>query len=304
MPFLIKNVNYRISNITAVQNCQKYGINVKIKDIININIYTLKQIAPMNKTIKLKCQCDNCKKEFNIEPRSYSLNEAKNNYIFCYRCKGKNTMINRYGAAYSGQVSEFMQKSVNTKIKRRLIDSNYQKNINIKTLKTVQKKYGKQYTSTNQVPKIKAKVRKTMFKNGTVPTSKQQEYFYKILGGELNYPFSHLSLDIALINEKIDIEYNGSGHDLKIKLKKCTREEFDKKEIKRNNFIRLQGWKQIFIISPKDKINLYTDEEYLKLIQLSKDYLLNTSHHWVNIYIEEDKFETSVYTKSIKNLIS
>ena len=190
MPFLTKDVSYRISNITAVQNCKKYGIDVKIKDVIDINIYTLKQIVPMNKTIKLKCQCDNCKKEFDIEPRSYSLDEAKNNYILCYHCKAQKTMINKYGIAYAGQVPELLQKTLDTKTKKQQDDPNYQKNINLKTLKTIQKRYGKQYTSINQVPqikakkvktiqrkygkqytnatqvpKIKAKVRKTMFKN-------------------------------------------------------------------------------------------------------------------------------------------
>ena len=89
-----------------------------------------------------------------------------------------------------------------------------------------------------------------------------------------------------------------------MKLKGCTLKEFEQKEIRRNKFIRSQGWKQIFIISPNDKINLYTNEEYIKLIQISKDYLLNTSHHWVNIYIEENKIECSCCIESITNIIS
>ena len=196
--------------------------------------------------------------------------------------KIKRTCLQKYGCDYPAKNQQIKNKSFNT----------------------IKKKYGEQYTSTSQVPEIKTKIRNTMFKNGTVPTSKQQKYFHQILSGELNYPLNHLSLDIALLDEKIDIEYNGGGHDLDVKLHGMTQEEFEQKEIKRNIFIRSHGWKQIFIISPNDRINLYTDEEYMKLIQFSKDYLLNTPHHWINIYLEEDKITTAVCSESIRSIIS
>lgn len=94
------------------------------------------------------------------------------------------------------------------------------------------------------------------------------------------------------------------GHNLQVKLNGITQEEFNQREIKRNKFIRSQGWKQIFIISPNDKIKNYTDEEYVKIIEIAKLYLLNTTHHWVNIYIEENKFETSIYTQTITNILN
>lgn len=162
-----------------------------------------------------------------------------------------------------------------------------------------------------QADQLKAKARITMYKNNTVPTSNQQLYFYNIIQNNeldknnviLNFPLNHLSLDIALINEKIDIEYNGGGHDLDVKLRGSTHEQFLQKEIRRNKFIKQQGWKQIFIISPNDIIFNFTEQEYLKILAVAKSYLLNTNHHWVNIYIEKDKFETQVYTKQITNIL-
>lgn len=201
--------------------------------------------------------------------------------------KRENTNLQRYNVKYLHQSSIFQEKYRQTNLQR----------------------FGVEYPSQSQ--QIHNKMQQTLYKNNTAPTSIQQQYFYHILQEKevdknnikINYPFSHLLLDIVLINEKINIEYNGGGHNLGVKLGSCTIHDFNIKEIKRSRFIRSQGWKQIFIISPHDKIKNYTDEEYIKMIYMAKQYLLHTSHHWVNIYIEEDQFETSVYTQTINNIL-
>ena len=188
----------------------------------------------------------------------------------------KQTNLTRYGHEYIGSVPEIITKRIQT--------------FNVKTEQEKQSIY--------------SRVMNSRYNNHSVASSAQQKYFYSIFGGELNYPFSTLALDIALVNEKIDIEYNGGGHDLSVKIGKCTINEFNQHEIKRNKFIRSLGWKQIIFISPNDKIDLYSDIEYNKILNFAKTFLLNTNHHWINIYIEDNKIETAVYTQTIAYILS
>ena len=227
------------------------------------------------------------------------------------REKVKQNNLKKYGYEYTAQIPSIKEKIKQTNLKKYGVTMPMQNDlIKQKIQLTMLNKYGTIYAL--QVPEFKIKARNTMYKNNTIPTSKQQLYLYNILKENiidqnniiLNYPFHHLSLDIILLNEKIDIEYNGGGHNLDVKLQGCLQEEFEQRELKRNKFIRSQGWEQIFIISPNDEIHNYTDKEYLKIMYIAKQYLLNTTYHWVNIYIEKDKFETNVYTQSITNILN
>ena len=59
-------------------------------------------------------------------------------------------------------------------------------------------------------------------------TSKQQLYIHSLLGGELNYCTGKCFLDIAFLDEKIYLEYDGGGHDLSVKLGNMSKEEFER----------------------------------------------------------------------------
>ena len=227
------------------------------------------------------------------------------------RIKTMQTNLERYGAIAPAQNNDIKEKIKKTNLQKYGVEYVTQsKLIQEKMKQTNLKRYG--VKNAMQTIKIQAKARQTMYKNNNVPTSIQQQYFYNILKEYevnkkniiLNYPFNHLSLDIALINEKIDIEYNGGGHNLDVKLQGYSQEEFEQREIKRNKFIKSQGWKQIFIIALHDKIKNYIAKDYIKIIYIAKQYLINTNHHWVKIYIEENKFETSIYTQTITNILN
>jgi very-short-patch-repair endonuclease len=59
--------------------------------------------------------------------------------------------------------------------------------------------------------------------------------------------------DIVLLDKKIIIEYNGSGHTLPIKMGQMSELDFKLKEEKRfNNFIN-DGWKCLVVENIKDK---------------------------------------------------
>lgn len=148
-----------------------------------------------------------------------------------------------------------------------------------------------------------------------MPISKIQKYIYNILCEQeenknnigLNYLFGLYFLDIALINEKIDLEYDGSGHKLNIIHSHITENEFYKNEQKRNYYVLRKQWKIIRIISNTDywfNGKLFSKEQLLQIINFAKKYLLETIHSWIYINLDEDKVITIEYEKTISDLLN
>lgn len=134
--------------------------------------------------------------------------------------KMRKTCLGRYGCESPMQNKEIQNKVIETNLKR----------------------YGCKYVSQNEI--IKQKQINSLYKNGSIPTSKQQLSVYemlKLLGYkyELNYPYGPLNLDIALfINGiKIDVEYDGW----------FWHKDSGKKDATRNAILLNEGWKIIRI---------------------------------------------------------
>jgi very-short-patch-repair endonuclease len=125
------------------------------------------------------------------------------------------------------------------------------------------------------------------------PTSLQQNFIHNIIGGKLNFPVGNYILDIAFPEEKIYVEYDGSGHNLSVKFGTINQEDFDKKSVKRNYFFYRRGWKQIRIISSKDKL---PNKE--KIIQLLNDAqsLINEGKKYIIFNIDNTTIEYQNYT--------
>lgn len=191
--------------------------------------------------------------------------------------KSKQSMLETYGAEYAWQVPVLWDK----------------------VKKTMLERYGFEYTS--QVPEFKDRaiesMLKTMYKNGTMQTSSQQIHLHNLLGGESNYPVDRCSLDIAFVDEKIDVEYNGGGHYAWPKINGMTDEEHNRKEMNRYSYLKQRGWKLLRIVCKKDK--LYDDDKMINLVNECKDYLLNTEHTWIEINIDENKIVSNSYERLI-----
>lgn len=289
MPVLDKFIKYKF-NISE----KKKWINLNYtidNQYININQKHLFTLRPYSKTI-VECKCDSCQKHF--KRRISKLQKLNNvNFTLCNECrlqyrykhndlekaKRENTNLLKYG---------FENPMKNILVQQRCIA-------------TIKQKYGDQYNSTAQIPEIKQKQIESLCKNNLAPTSKQQKHIHNLIGGELNYPFYRCIIDIAFPNEKIAIEYDGSGHDLSVKLGKLTKKEFLLKEKKRNYFFINHNWKIIHLISKKDK--LLNDNDLIKLINFSKSYVLNSNHHWINLYLEENIFECREFITKISKII-
>lgn len=204
------------------------------------------------------------------------------------REKIKNTCIIKYGVDNPAKSQEIKTKMKKTNLKKYGVEYILQsKEIKDKMCCTVLKKYG--VINISQCKEIQSKIRHTLYENGKVPSSRQQIYIYKLLSNnlncKLNYPLDYYSLDIALPDEKINIEYDGGGHKLCVKRGDITENEFNQIEIKRNKIIKSKGWKIIRIVSSNDL--LPQDNDIINLINKAIKYLLNTNHTWVEINIDK-----------------
>ena len=188
-----------------------------------------------------------------------------------FKEKQKKTMMQKYGAEHPMRVPSIRKKIESTNLE----------------------KYGHRCTLGSK--EVYEKALKTKYKNGNVATSTQQEYICNLYNGTLNYPCSNYSLDIVLDN--IDIEYDGGGHNLSVKLGNTTQEEFDKKEIARNNIIKREGYKQIRIISSKDY--LPSDEILLQMLDQAKEYFNTTNHTWIEYNIDTSTMRNAEHKDGI-----
>jgi hypothetical protein len=138
------------------------------------------------------------------------------------------------------------------------------------------------------------RIQETMYKHGTQQCSLQQKYLHDLLGGELNLPINSSTLDIAYPSDKIYIEYDGSGHDLSVKLGSMTSEEFEKKEKNRRYALYKLNWKEIRIISRKDY--LPSDDIIIEMISFAKQYFI-TEHSWIVFDIDNKIVKSSQFDK-------
>ena len=174
--------------------------------------------------------------------------------------------MERYGYEYVLQVPEVKEKSRQTCIER----------------------YGADYP--NKSPEQRAKVAQTAYKNGTVTTSKQQLYIYnlyKLKDKEvyLNYPVFGFYVDICFTEEKLAVEIDFGGHNLSVKLGTYTQEEFNRREIIRDQYIKKEGYRQMRIISTKDF--LPSDQVLLQMLDETRNYFTQfPNHSWIEFNID------------------
>lgn len=129
-----------------------------------------------------------------------------------------------------------------------------------------------------------------------VPTSYNQIHINELINGQLNYFYKIYSLDIAMIDDKIYIEYDGGGHNLSVKRGEKTQKDFENKELKRWYFLKNNGWREIRIISKKDR--LPDDNIIIENIKYAINYI-KSGHSWCEINIEDSKIRGSQFEKDI-----
>lgn len=212
-------------------------------------------------------------------------NPLKNDKI---KEKTRNTCLERYGFVNPSMNREIYNKIKITNLERYGFETASSNEMVInKTKRTNLERYGFECCLQNE--EIKNKSRQSLYKNNTAPCSKQQRYIYEIIGGELNYPVSNISLDIAFPDEKIYLEYDGGGHDLSVKIGRESKKEFNLKEIRRYQFLKSLGWKQIRMISESDYVLNKID--LIDFMYNSKNEILNNNKNHVTIILNKENCE-------------
>lgn len=247
--------NY-INSIKMIDKCCCSNVKCmkqKRQDILvkKYNIINISQLPEIKEKVK-----ESNLKNFGVE---YVLQSKT------LREEGKRTCIERYGKASYTQTEEYRNKTKQTSLIKYGVDS------------------------PNKSKIVQEKKNQTMYMNGTTKTSKQQRYLHKLFGGELNFPVGLSVLDIAYIDSKIYIEYDGSGHDLCVKKDNMSKEDFEAKEMKRYYALKYQGWKCIRIKSQHDK--LPQDHILLSILDIAK-HLVKSGHNWINIHLDSNTIET------------
>lgn len=221
-------------------------------------------------------------------------NPMQNKEIMEKACR---TNLEKYGYASPSQVPVFKEKARLTTLEHFGVDcASKSEEVKAKIRMTNLRKYGVPYTQ--QSPEVRVKANETLCKNGTQKTSKQQLYLHRIFGGEINYQISYYSTDICFPEEKLIIEYDGGGHDLRVTLGRLTQEEFKQKEIVRNNIIKREGYKQMRIISLNDK--LPSDQVLLQMLSEAKQYFSDyPQHSWIEFNISDSTMRNATHKDGI-----
>lgn len=248
--------------------------------------------------VKIDVECDCCGKPiYDVTYEDYCKRIEMFGEYVCHGCSinhYKGSCLKKYGVDNPAKLKEVKEQMMQTSLQRYgTVHPMQSSEIKNKTMQSCIDKYG--YSNTLKVPEIREKVSQTLYKNGTTPTSRQQLYIYKLYDTngqiKLNFPVSYYNVDICFPNEKLIVEIDFGGHNLSVKTGKLTQEEFDKREIMRNNIIKREGYKQMRIISEKDL--LPSDVALLQMLQDTHNYFSDyPNHSWI---------EFSIDTSSIRN---
>ncbi len=151
-------------------------------------------------------------------------------------------------------------------------------------------KYG--VRNPKQVKDFVQKAINTAYNNSSFISSKAQRYVCELLDLELNYPCLKYAIDMADLKNKIALEWDGSGHNLSVKMGHISQSSFDRNSNYRKKQLYSEGWKIFTIISSKDKIP--NDEIIVKVYEKVKYYFNNNFRHWFEYNVEENKIKCSV----------
>ena len=197
----------------------------------------------------------------------------------------------KYGADYYTQTSESKERFARTCIEKYGVSSPFQSDLVKEKIKeTCLERYG--FANPSSSPVVRQKVTKTKYENSSQTSSRQQKYLHDILGGELNYSFGRYFIDIAFPDKKVAVEYNGSGHDLSVRLGQITPSKFIQNETYRKKQLYADAWRLITWISHSDK--LPPSEQVVALHNFAMSLL--QERHWVEIDLDNNFIRTSQST--------
>lgn len=289
---LTKEIEIKVNNISLEHYQEVFGENIKIGDTVVVSPENL----PKYSSAKILVKCDYCGKEFT---REYSILLKGRKHIqkdACIKCRSekyKETNLLLYGVENVMQVPKVKERLKNS-IREKYGVDNVMKREDFLEMRnqTNLEKYGAISPLLN--PEVRKKTEATneekyggwenmrtrFLGDGQIPSSKQQRLLQEYYGCEINTQIGNFFVDLYFPNEKIIIEYDGSGHDLSVKYGNLTQEQFDKREENRVNYLLELGYKIARIVNPTEKkigenLAIKIKEQIFEKLK-TKDYFIYT----------------------------
>lgn len=272
-----KDYNKNKMNSKIEKDCCKKCWNLKIKQTIKdeYGVDNVSQLQEVRRQIKRTLL-----QNYGVD------NPLKSNIVVD---KIKRTNLKKYGVEWSSQREDVKSKTNESFMERFGTHILNTPNVRMKRNSSMIKKYG--HTSAFALKKFRDKGKRTMYQNGTAPCSKQQLYVNGILCGQLNYPVSNLSLDIAFPDKMIYVECDFRGHDLHVRLGHISQNVMDNNETKRYHYLRDNGWKMVRIVSKRDKVP--SPETLLYMSEVYQDHF-ESGHSWIKFDLDSGSIQTSL----------
>lgn len=258
---------YGVLNYSSTNECKEKVANTMMTR------YGVDHVSKSEEFLKRKCE--NNKKKYGVE-HTMQVKEFKD--------KGIQTNLVKYGVEHVLQHPEVMERMKNTvQDKYGVQYASQNAEIKEKILKTNFERYG--CKTPSQLPEVREKMSQTLYSNSSQKVSKQQHYINNLYQGILNFPVKFYNVDIYLPNDNLIVEYDGGGHMLNVAMGRETIEDYNHKEIVRYNVIKREGYKQMKIISKKDK--LPSDQILFQMLQDTRQYFIDyPQHSWVEFNID------------------
>ena len=188
----------------------------------------------------------------------------------------------KFGVDYPMQLDEFQERIRKTDFEKYGCHHTQAKSVIEKKKKTNLERYGFEFPIQNK--NILEKSIASRYKHGNFTCSKQQYKLYEMIGGALNYPFLNFVIDVAFPEDKIAVEWDGSGHDMSIRMGQITETEFKRNENYRMKLLFENDWKIIRFVTKKDIF----PNNILELFNYCKSYIDNGGHKII-VYIDQNK---------------
>ena len=252
---------------------------------------------PSQSNKKIDVECDYCGDIVPVSICDFTriMKNCQNEKYACKKCrkhKTRETMLNKYGVENCSQLEAVKDKKKRTTLKNYGCEYPMQSEIVLKKSRESMKRiYGVEHNLHREdiIEKVSLANSHQRFLNGTAPYSKAQKHISELCGGILNYPVGKFNLD-TLVKNGIYLEYNGSGHNMNVKMGKITQAEFDRKEVLRYKLLKKMGYKEIIIDNYSDK--LPSDDIIVDLINGLVEFLECSNANWVRANFDNMKITT------------
>ena len=274
---VVKVTSYNIEYYRSIgYDCEDgYDLSVKVEELSH------------GSGVPIDVQCDFCGRIFKKQYRRYRESIGK---LACAQCKSKKaieTHLERYGSPCVLWNSEIRQKIIDNSMQKYGCENPGCSEIaNKRRRETCMRKYG--VPTPLEDEEIYLKTHRSC--NGILEasTSKEQTKFHEYVRGEFNYNIGKYFIDDFLAEENLCCEYDGGGHDMRVKTGQITQEKFEQKEKNRNEFLVSLGYKVFRFCNPRSRS--FSEEDVIS--QLDKARIAFDAGYNIYIYNHKNKSET------------